>query len=717
AFGRAGLWSSLVLTVTMYLNLAYSLAYQTVMEAHTPGVNATDLWPAISHPAAIANVLLFFWLGYLYLGGASERSAAAAPGTAAAAPSSSSAAGGLAARARAWFDPREGTVGMTRRDWLLAGAIAAGAFVVAIVGYGWPPEKIFDEVYFARAGEEYLRHITQFEWTHPPFTKLLIALSIWLFGGIPGGDTSYGWRFLNVVVGSLECLVVYAFAKRLTGSTLFAAAGAALLALDGFHFVEERIATGEITISVLAIIVLYALYRYLLAAQVRMKPLIPDRFGAVFWIALVVGTNVAALFAWLINLLPAHRLPEIAAGIAPVDPSWASYPQPYVVAFVYFELGVYLLARWLGSRGASAGSVTSYADGTVVTTDARGAVALRQPPANDPAELRVTVDKKGVQTYRTPVASATFSPAGTMSVDDAPVVKHGDARVWLAVLAVALGLLLASKWNGALDLFLTWFVLLAVSAQRFLPWRALYGNPRGFPLDVVLTVTAFTAGTIYLLSYVPFFALGHSFSDMIYLQQQMYWYHSSTVAHATHPYSSVWWQWPIEQIPISYYYKDFRIGAAIQDPAACCVAEILALPNPAVFLLGLIAVPFVAWRAWVERNKGYALLVVAYVLQWLPYAGSPRLMFEYHFFPNLAVIVLCDVVLIRAVWQRLAADGLGAARMALAGYLLVVAGLFAFFYPVLAGTQVTYAAWHARMWPDNLGIPGTSWIIPHRQEQ
>ena len=32
AFGRGGLWSSIVLTVTMYLNLAYSLAYQTVME-------------------------------------------------------------------------------------------------------------------------------------------------------------------------------------------------------------------------------------------------------------------------------------------------------------------------------------------------------------------------------------------------------------------------------------------------------------------------------------------------------------------------------------------------------------------------------------------------------------------------------------------------------------------------------------------------------------
>ncbi len=77
------------------------------------------------------------------------------------------------------------------------------------------------------------------------------------------------------------------------------------------------------------------------------------------------------------------------------------------------------------------------------------------------------------------------------------------------------------------------------------------------------------------------------------------------------------------------------------------MAEILALPNPLVFLLGLVSVPFVGWLAWRERNKGYALLVLAYFLQWLPWFHSPRMLFEYHFFPNLALIVLCDVILLQ----------------------------------------------------------------------
>ncbi|HYW54982.1 MAG TPA: phospholipid carrier-dependent glycosyltransferase [Dongiaceae bacterium] len=700
AFGRSGGWSSFVLTVTMYLNLAYSLAYQRVMEAKVPGVDATNLWPLVSHPAALANVLLLFALGYLYLGGAR-----------AAAPAWLDRPLAFAARARAWFDPREGVAGMTRRDWMFAGGIAFVAFVVAVIGLAWPPEKIFDEVYFARAGEEYLRGVTQYEWTHPPFTKLVIALSIAITGGLHGaGDSSFGWRFLNVVIGSLQCVVVYAFAKRLTGQTWLAALGAGLLAFDGFHFVEERIATGEITIATLALVVLYALYRYVLAAQVRVAPIVPGRFGRAFWMALAGGSAVAAVLARLVNIAPAQRSSEIAAGIAHVDPSTMTF----VVAFVYFELGVYLFARWIGARGARAGSVASYADGTVVTTGDAGRVTVRQPAANDPPELTVRVDRAGVETYATPAGSATFAPSGELAVDRTPVAKASDARVWLLVLAVALGLLLSSKWNGALDLAIVWTTVLAISAQRFFSGRALYGNPRGFPLDVVLGVTAFTAATVYLVTYIPFFALGNGFSDLVALQRQMWWYHSSGVANATHPYSSVWWQWPIEQIPISYYYKDFRPGIDAANGAACCVAEILALPNPAVFLLGLVSVPFTAWRAWRDRNKGYAILALAYVLQWLPYARSPRIMWEYHFFPNLAVIVLCDVVLIAYVARRLTASTL---QWSLSVYGAVVVGLFAFFYPVLAGTQVTYDQWYQRMWPDRLNIPGTSWIIPHREQQ
>jgi dolichyl-phosphate-mannose--protein O-mannosyl transferase len=159
------------------------------------------------------------------------------------------------------------------------------------------------------------------------------------------------------------------------------------------------------------------------------------------------------------------------------------------------------------------------------------------------------------------------------------------------------------------------------------------------------------------------------------------------------------------QKPISYFYTDFRPPSARSDATACCVAEILALPNPLVWWAGLISVPALALLAWFERNKGYALLIVAYVLQWLPWIGSPRIAFEYHFYPNLSIIVLANAVILQRLWHWRPAEGpFSLPRVGVGIYLAAVVVLFFFFYPVLAGVHVTWNAWHARMWLN-------SWII------
>ena len=43
------------------------------------------------------------------------------------------------------------------------------------------------------------------------------------------------------------------------------------------------------------------------------------------------------------------------------------------------------------------------------------------------------------------------------------------------------------------------------------------------------------------------------------------------------------------------------------------------MPNPVMLWFGLLAVPLVGFLAWRERNKGYALIVLTYLLQWLPW--------------------------------------------------------------------------------------------------
>ena len=252
---------------------------------------------------------------------------------------------------------------------------------------------------------------------------------------------------------------------------------------------------------------------------------------------------------------------------------------------------------------------------------------------------------------------------------------------------------------------------LSGSVQRLAASPAKWGNPFGFSLDVVVATMLFIGATIYLFTYIPYMQLGsnpgnHMLGDVISLQQQMYQYHATL--KATHPYGSSWWQWPFILRPISYYYHDFRVGAAAQDGAACCVAEILALPNPAIWWLGLISVPYIAYLAIRERNKGFGLLVTAYFFQWLPWIGSPRVAFEYHFLPNLAVICLADAALLQRLWNRSLGDDNPTAwpKLVVYAFCLIAVLTFMFFFPILSAQHITWQAWDARM---------LHWLFQHNE--
>ncbi len=699
AFGRSGGWSAFVLSVTMYLNLAYSLAYQAAMEAKTPGVDATNLWPLVSHPAALANVLLFFALGYLYLGRDTAAAAVAAPSA------FDRTWATVKAKARDWFDPREGTAWLDRTDWIILSALSLVGFAIALVHLGVPAEKYFDEVYFPLSAEQYLHGAPQREWTHPPFTKLVLALSIMLTG-----DSPFGWRFLNVAIGSAEIGLVYAFAKRLTSSTALATVAGVMLAFDGFHLSEERIGTGEITIATLVVGALYCTYRFWLASQVRVIP-IRRVFTRGFSLTLALGVPVSALISWLMNLQPPGH---VVTGYISQDINNTAGADAisYAVAFAYAMVGVYLFARLVvvPRTSPAAGTKATYPDGSVALL--RGGKAAWTSPEPPGTVAQIARKPDGSMTYAVPSSRFAFSPAGTIVDGTAELVRARDGNLWFILLCGCLGLLVASKWNGFFDVAVVVTVLVAVTAQRLFPGPAAFGNPRGFDLSLLLPAIAFACATIYGLTYIPTLVRdsGHTLADVLALQQQMFYYHRHVTG--THPYMSAWWQWPIMQIPIVYYYHDFRASFQAASQTACCLSEIIALPNPLVFLLGLVSVPYAAWLAWRERNKGYALLALTYVFQWVPWMSSPRMLFEYHFFPNLAIIVLCNVILFERVLRRFTHP-----NRALALYSALVVGVFAFFYPVVTAVPMTYEQWYLRMLPDKLGIPDTSWIMPHRDNK
>ena len=71
-----------------------------------------------------------------------------------------------------------------------------------------------------------------------------------------------------MVFGALVVMLLYVFAKRVTGSTLFATIAALLLTFDGMHFVQSRIATPEGFVVFFATLAVYAFYRFWISSQV-----------------------------------------------------------------------------------------------------------------------------------------------------------------------------------------------------------------------------------------------------------------------------------------------------------------------------------------------------------------------------------------------------------------------------------------------------------------
>ncbi len=433
-----------------------------------------------------------------------------------------------AAAAAAWHQPSSPF--RAPLDYAGMAGCTIFSFVLSYVNYAKPPDKIFDEVYFARAAEEYLRNQRIYENTHPPLAKLIVTLSVMLFGGLARGDNAAGWRFLDVVFSALAVAVLYALARRVTGSTLFAALAALFFTFDGMHFVQSRIATPEGIVVFFSLCALYALYR--------------------FWVV----------------------------------------------------------------------------------------------------------------------------PSG-----------------------LAIGALIACKWYGVM--------MLGVAFAASL-WR----KPAGWWNVLIFGAILATSAGAYSLSWVPDLVRQspdpgeiHTVSDVLARQQSMYHYHSTLPA--THPYSSKWWEWPLDYVPIAYYYQDRRRDTS--NAQGCCIAEITSMPNPIGLWLGLFTVPLVGVLAWRERNRGYALIATTYVLQWLPWSHSPRISFEYHFFVDVPIVALCNAIALQrfvqwardrdATTRRLVPWAAGAAAVA-------IAGAFVYFYPVLAAVPISWESWHERMW-----LP--TWVI------
>ncbi|QLI81982.1 phospholipid carrier-dependent glycosyltransferase [Chitinibacter fontanus] len=214
--------------------------------------------------------------------------------------------------------------------------------------------------------------------------------------------------------------------------------------------------------------------------------------------------------------------------------------------------------------------------------------------------------------------------------------------------------------------------------------------------SVLWSVLAFIVipALIYTAAYIPLMkATGQGLAGMFANQTGMYQYHSQL--KATHPFSSMWYEWPTMVKPMWYYS-----GAEWTGPLK--VSSISAFGNPVTWYLGTLAFLIaIGWRLTMASSKAalqrfavtpsqiFALgfIVAVGLTQFLPWALIPRkLVFIYHFFASVPFIILA------LVWglQRLQLDNPNRswARWLPWGIVALATVLFVAYFPVISGYPV-----------------------------
>ena len=123
---------------------------------------------------------------------------------------------------------------------------------------------VFDEVYYAKFASNYLTQTPFFD-GHPPLSKYIIALGMWLGSRLPfQGDEVNGlsgslvapwtYRWLNALLGSFMPLLVGGIAYRLTYRRSYALVAGLLVAADGMLVVESRFALNNLHLVFLGLL-------------------------------------------------------------------------------------------------------------------------------------------------------------------------------------------------------------------------------------------------------------------------------------------------------------------------------------------------------------------------------------------------------------------------------------------------------------------------------
>jgi dolichyl-phosphate-mannose--protein O-mannosyl transferase len=208
------------------------------------------------------------------------------------------------------------------KNWYQMGLV--GIFLLSLTFRFWGLDRfntlVFDEIYYAKFGNDYLTQTPFFD-GHPPLGKYMIALGMWLsshfpfwqepVNGLTGALRSpWSYRWVNALSGSFIPLIIANIAYQLSYRRSFALLAGLFTALDGIFIVESRYALINIYIVLFSLLgqLLFLLglakqqqrQLYLVLAGIAFGASCATKWNGLFSL---FGIYVIWSFAWLYQLL------------------------------------------------------------------------------------------------------------------------------------------------------------------------------------------------------------------------------------------------------------------------------------------------------------------------------------------------------------------------------------------------------------------------------
>jgi len=218
-----------------------------------------------------------------------------------------------------------------RRDLVLALLFAAVAAVFRLPRLGVPEEEVFDEVYHAKAALSYLQGEMPVEWVHPPTSKILIAVGIWLFG-----YESWAWRLAPALAGIALAPTFFLLARRVLPTERAAILATCLLLSDGVYFVQSRTAMTNI----FAVLFQLAAALFVVRAVLRERLPVSAMVAAGVFLGLALSSRWTSL--WALGFLGLVVLVVRRRRLLPPRELFLT-----ALAFVVLPLCLYGLSYWV----------------------------------------------------------------------------------------------------------------------------------------------------------------------------------------------------------------------------------------------------------------------------------------------------------------------------------------------------------------------------------